>query len=94
MAPGTVAVFKVEATGDCLQFQWQKDSKELHDGNKYRDTKTHTLHIKDVDKSDKGSYQCLVKNGVGRELSEEADLAVSKLVIRILFVDTLNFPFV
>ena len=49
------------------------------DGNKYCGTKTHTLHIKDVEKSDKGNYQCLVKNDVG-ELSEEASLAVSKLV--------------
>ena len=38
------------------------------------------LRIKDVKKSDKGFYQCLVKNDVG-ELSEEVDLAVSKLVI-------------
>ena len=53
----------------------------MHDGRKYRGTKTHTLHIKDVEESDKGNYQCLVKNDVGRELSEDADLAVSKLVI-------------
>ena len=54
----------------------------MHDGSKYRGTKTHTLHIKDVEKSDKGNYQCLVKNDVG-ELSEEVDLAVSKLVIKV-----------
>ena len=40
------------------------------------------LHIKAVKKSDKGSYQCLVKNDVG-ELSEEVDLVVSKLVIKL-----------
>ena len=84
MAPGTEAVFKVKATGDCLQFQWQKDCKDLHDGSKYRGTKIDELHIKDVKKSDKGCYQCLVKNTKGENLSEEADLAVSKLVINVV----------
>ena len=51
----------------------------MHDGSKYCGTKTCKLHIKDVEKSDKGNYQCLVKNNVG-ELSEEVDLAVSKLL--------------
>ena len=71
----------MEASGDDLQFQWRKDGKDLCNGRKYHDTKTHTLHIKDVEKSDEGSYQCLVKNNVREKLSEEADLAVSKLVI-------------
>ena len=70
--------FTVGASGDDLQFQWKKNGKYLCDGSKYRDTKTHTLHIKDVEKSDKGSYRCLVKNDGGKELSEEADLAVSE----------------
>ena len=76
---GVSTTFTVEASGDDLQFQWRKDSKDLHDGSKYCGTKTHTLHIKVVKKSDQGNYQCLVKNDVG-ELSEEAVLAVSKLV--------------
>ena len=56
----------------------------MHDGSKYQDTKTHTLQIKDMEKSDNGSYKCLVKNDVGELLSEEADLVVSKLVINII----------
>ena len=36
----------------------------------------YTLKLK---KSDKGSYQCIVKNDV-EELSEEVDLVVSKLL--------------
>ena len=79
VATGTSTTVTVEASGDDLQFQWKKDDEDLHDGSKYHGTKTHTLHIKDVEKSDKGNYQCLVKNNVG-ELSEEANLAVSKLV--------------
>ena len=86
MAPGTEAKFSVKATGDGLIFQWMKDCEDLHNGNKYRGTKTHTLRIKDVEKSDKGSYQCLVKNDVGRELSEDAELIVSKFVVKLILL--------
>ena len=83
VATGTSTTFTVEASGDELQFQWRKDGKDLHDGDKNQGTKTHTLHIKHVDKSDKGSYQCLVKNDVGEKLSEEADLGVGKFVAKL-----------
>ena len=81
VATGASTIFTVEVSGDDLQFQWRKDDEDLHDSSKYRGTNTDTLHIKDVEKSDKGNYQCLVKNNVGKLLSEEANLAVSKLVI-------------
>ena len=58
----------------------------MRDGNKYRRTKTHTLRIKDVEKSDKGSYQCLVKNDGKEEMSEEADLAVSKFAVKLILL--------
>ena len=90
MATGASTTLTVEASGDDLQFQWRKNGKDLHDGSKYHGTKTHTLHIKDVEKSDKGNYQCLVKNDVG-ELSEEVDLAVSKLVIKLILLIPLSF---
>ena len=79
-----VVEFKVKATGECLQFQWKKDCKNLHDDSKYRGTKTDTLHIKEVEKSDKGCYQCLVKNHVREKFSEEAALTVSKLVRNVI----------
>ena len=84
VASGTSTTLTVEASGDDLQFQWKKDGKDLHDGSKCCGTKTHTLHIKDVKKSDKGSYQCLVKNDVKEKLSEKADLVISKLVIILI----------
>ena len=83
VASGASTTLTVEASGDDLQFKWKKDGKDLYDGSKYQGTKTHTLHIKDVKKSDKENYQCLVKNNVG-ELSEEVDLAVSKLVMNVV----------
>lgn len=84
VTPGMVVEFKVKATGECLQFQWKKDCKNLHDDSKYRGTKTDTLHIKEVEKSDKGCYQCLVKNHVREKFSEEAALTVSKLVSNVV----------
>ena len=84
VAIGASATFTIEANGDDLNFQWKKDSEMLLDGRKYRGTNTDTLRIKDVEKSNKGSYQCLVKNGVGKKLSEEADLAVGKLVMKFV----------
>ena len=76
---GADVAFQVEATGDDLNFQWQKNHSDLHDCNRYCDTHTDTLHIVKVEKSDKGRYSCLVKNAVGEKLSDEAFLAVSKL---------------
>ena len=83
VATGASITLTVEASGDNLRFQWMKDGKDLRDGRKYHDTNTHTLHIIDVETNDNGSYQCLVKNDVRKELSEEADLAVGKLVMNV-----------
>ena len=91
MTPGRTPEFRVKATGECLQFQWKKDCKDLHDDSKYRGTKTDTLHIKEVEKSDKGCYQCLVKNHVKGKFSEEATLTVSKLVNNVLMFYVYHF---
>ena len=79
VATGADVSFHVEATGDDLNFQWQKNHSNLHDCKRYCDAHTDTLHIVKVEKSDKGRYSCLVKNAVGEKLSDEALLAVSKL---------------
>ena len=91
VATGTSTNFTVEASGDDLQFKWKKNGKDLHDGNKNQGTKTHTLCIKDVEMNDKGSYQCLVENDVGEELSEKANLVVSELVMKSILL--MSFPF-
>ena len=72
----------MEATGDVLQFQWQKNGTDIHDhGSRYRGTNTDTLRILMVEKDDKGCYRCLVKNYKGEEFSNDAILTVSKLVL-------------
>ena len=91
VATGASTSFTVEAPGDDLQFKWRKDGKDLHDGSKYRGTNTDTLPIKDVEKSDEGRYQCLVKNIRGEELSEDADVAVSKLVMNVVEPSSIIF---
>ena len=81
VATGADVAFQVEATGDDLNFQWQKNHSNLHDCKRYCDAHTDTLHIVKVEMSDKGCYSCLVKNAVGEKLSDEAFLTVSKLLI-------------
>ena len=80
MTAGTEVVFNVQATGDCLHFQWQKDRTNLYDGGQYCDTDTDTLRIVKVEMSDEGRYRCIVKNRLGTKPSDEAFLTVSKLM--------------
>ena len=80
MAPGAVAKFQAKATGDALQFQWQKNRKEiLSDGGRYCDTETNTLRIEEVEETDKGRYRCIVttKNDARKKFSKEAYLTIS-----------------
>ena len=86
---GADVAFTVEATGDDLQFQWQKDGKDI-DRNmprlQYTKTdKSSILNISCVEESDKGHYRCLVTNPVGKTLSA-AELTVrefSHVAIRL-----------
>ena len=79
VATGADVSFHVEATGDNLTFQWQKNHSDLDDGERCCGTRTNRLRIIEVEMSDKGRYRCLVKNSVGDEFSQEAFL--SKLVM-------------
>ena len=78
---GANVAFQVEATGDDLHFQWQKNQSDLYDDKRYCGTQTNTLRIVEVEMSDKGRYRCLVKNCVGKEFSDEPFLTVSKWII-------------
>ena len=73
----------VQATGDNLLFQWQKNRVDLSDDDRHYGTGTDTLHIVMVEKGDKARYRCHVKNEIGREFSDEAILIVSKLIISL-----------
>ena len=85
VATGMDAVFTVEATGDDLQFQWQKDGERIdrHDPRFHcsQTGTTSTFRIKHVLKNDEGHYKCVVKNQVAErgEVSHEAELFVCEL---------------
>ena len=85
--PGADTTFTVEATGDYLQFRWQKNRMDI-DSNDSRFSSIQTdgastLRILHVEESDKGHYRCLVKNPVEQSgiSSQEAKLAVGKFVV-------------
>ena len=85
VATGTDATFRVEASGYNLQFQWQKDERNIIDNesrfkfSKTKDSSAFCIHR--VQKSDKGHYRCLIKNPVEKngKYSHEAELTVCKL---------------
>ena len=84
---GTAIAFTVEATGDDLQFLWEKDGKDIdRNGSRLQCSQTDntsTLHIQHVKRSDQGHYKCLVKNPV-EESGTNSDVA--KLIVREFFV--------
>ena len=75
---GAQVIFKVEATGDDLTFQWLKDGSDVLNDSNYSGTDTNTLMIQHVKKSDGGCYRCLVKNEakIEGEVSDEVQLIV------------------
>ena len=79
---GEETTLKVEATGDDLKFQWQKNGRDVHNDSNYSGTDTNTLTIQHVNKSHTGCYRCLVKNDVEKDgiISGEAELSVCKFM--------------
>ena len=83
MVSGTKTEFKVEATGEKLQFQWQKECVDITNGDGYRDTDTPTLRILNVEKKHTGQYRCHVTNYVDKKYSTDALLTVSKFFVTV-----------
>ena len=77
---GGETTFKVEARGDDLKFQWQKNGSNLKSDKMYSGTNTNTLRIQHIKKSDEGCYRCLVRNEIKKDgiLSKEAQLSICK----------------
>ena len=87
VSTGADITFTVEAIGNNLQFQWQKDGADI-DRNDSRFSSSLTdstsiLQIQRVEESDKGHYRCVVKNPVEQRgiPSQEAKLTVGKFVV-------------
>ena len=76
----------MEATGDNLHFQWQKDCSHIEDCHtRYRGTHTQTLQILEAKKCDEGRYRCLVMNDKERVAeSNEASLTIGELIYSLI----------
>lgn len=82
VATGAPAAFTVEASGDALQFQWQRDGKNIDSNMSWlqcsQSNEISTLQIEHVEISDKGHYNCIVKSPVEgcEKLSLAAELTI------------------
>lgn len=79
--PGGMAEFKVEATGEGLKFEWQKDGKRLEMAPPYSVSEDgRVLRIDPVDSdAHAGTYVCKVAGEGGEAISPGADLVVEPL---------------
>ena len=92
VATGASTVLTVEATGDNLQFQWQKNGKDI-DQDESRLHCSHTdnistLRIEHVEKSDRGHYKCLVKVQKRVLTTHDAELSVCEFSFYVCTVLT------
>ena len=83
--PGNAAVFTIEATGSQpLSYQWQWKPAVEGDGSEEWQPccaewcNETTLTIPSVNKSNKGSYRCIISNHTGDQTSKSAQLSVGK----------------
>ena len=97
---GTPLAFTVEATGDDLQFLWQKDGKDINKNEPRlqcsQTDNTSTLHIQHVKKIDQGHYRCIVKNPIDKSgtKSDVAEITVREFFLLSFFVVlTIEFSF-
>ena len=72
----------MNASGDGLIYQWQRNSINIPDNHtKYEGVSTAVLKINDAEVDDAGMYKCLVFNGARDNVtSNEAILTVSKSI--------------
>lgn len=80
VAQGGTAEFSVNASGDGLIYQWQRNDANISDNHtKYEGVSTAVLTINDAEVDDAGIYKCIVFNEAGDNVtSNEAILTVSK----------------
>ena len=78
VASGADITFSVETTEDHLQFQWQKDEKDI-DSDESQFSLSQTVRSSTLQIRDKGHYKCLVKSPV--EKSERKSLHAAELQV-------------
>jgi hypothetical protein len=71
VAPGGTATFSVQATGDNLSYQWQRNGANINGAN------AASLTIENVQAgSNTGQYRVIVSNGAGSVTSNSASLSI------------------
>ena len=80
VSPGTAISFTVQATGtEPLNYQWQWAEEDgSHESCPAEWCDGATLTIPSVQKSNEGSYRCVIRNSVGTQISKAAQLSVGK----------------
>ena len=86
--PGKPVTFTVQATGtEPLRYQWEqtvggeREEWQLCDVERYPGANSSTLTIPSVQKSNEGSYCCVVSNIVDSQISEPVHLSIGKMQI-------------
>jgi len=78
--PGDNVNLYVEASGDDLEYQWQKNGVNLPEGGHYFNTWGDRLYVDDVTAAESGSYRVLVWNAYGLTNSRTVQLYVATQV--------------
>ncbi|MGZ5545149.1 MAG: immunoglobulin domain-containing protein, partial [Limisphaerales bacterium] len=78
---GTDVVFTVAATGDGLNYKWQKDGTRLEDYKNIAGATTATLYIVGASQKDAGKYRVVISNYSGSITSSVATLRVNSSVV-------------
>ena len=80
VAQGGTVEFSVNASGDGLTYQWQKNGVNIPgNASRYEGVSTAVLRINDAEVDDAGMYKCIVSNGAGDNVtSNETVLTISK----------------
>ncbi|BCZ45146.1 hypothetical protein psyc5s11_12130 [Clostridium gelidum] len=70
---GQTARFEIEVTGRApFNYQWQKNDRDLGDGEKVTGSNGSILKIERVVKSDEGEYSCIITDGIGNVTTSSA----------------------
>lgn len=80
VAEGDSVTFSVDASGDGLTYQWQRNGINIEPSTgKFEGVSNHTLTVNNVQVEDTGLYKCIVFNKAGDgAISDEANLQISK----------------
>ena len=95
VVPGQDAVFSVNASGDGLTYQWQRESVNLTDSVQYSGSNTSSLTVLSVAEDDEGDYTCVVTASDGNSTTTDvAQLAVRECCVEVSFrVDCVHVLF-